>query len=300
MKIWHYAMVVFLGGCSYGILSTFVKLAYTAGFSMAEVTASQYLFGTLFIWIAVLIRNKNGTILTKRQVLIFLISGIPMGLTGIFYYQSLQTTNASLAIIFLFQFVWIGTLIEWIIYKRKPDRFKIISIIILLMGSFLAAGILSGGIKEISLVGTAWGLLAACTFSMFILISGVVGNDTPPILKSALFSTGALILVMILFPPMFLFDLTFILDIAPYGSLLGLFGVVLPPLLFSIGMPHVGPGFGTILSASELPIAVIMSAIILGEHVTSIQWFGVIIILAGITLGNTQFILKKEDQPSTS
>ncbi|MFK4998521.1 hypothetical protein ACI2OX_17990 [Bacillus sp. N9] len=40
------------------------------------------------------------------------------------------------------------------------------------------------------------------------------------------------------------------------------------PLLFSIGMPHIGPGLGTILSASELPVAVIMSALVLGEYVT--------------------------------
>lgn len=300
MKIWHYMFIVFLGGCSYGILSTFVKLAYAAGFSMHEVTGSQYIFGTLFIWLTLLFRKKDWIILKKGQVFKLIISGFPMGLTGIFYYKSLQTVDASLAIIFLFQFIWIGTVIEWIVFKNKPNRNKLLSIVVLLFGSILATGLLSNGIKELSLVGTAWGLLAACTFSMFILISGTVGNDTPPILKSALFSTGALSIVMVLFPPSFLLHFSVLVDVMPYGAFLGLFGVVLPPLLFSIGMPHVGPGLGTILSASELPIAVIMSALILKENVLSIQWIGVVVILGGIFLGNAHLLLSRDKFSSSS
>ncbi len=54
MKTWHYALLVFIGGCSFGILSTFVKLAYSAGFVVTEVTGSQVLFGTLIIWVVTL------------------------------------------------------------------------------------------------------------------------------------------------------------------------------------------------------------------------------------------------------
>lgn len=168
-----------------------------------------------------------------------------------------------------------------------------LSIIILLFGSILAAGLVLNGAKELSLVGTAWGMLSACTFSIFILVSGAVGNGTPPILKSALLSTGALSIVAILFPPLFLFNIPVLLELSSYGLVLGFFGVVLPPLLFSIGMPYVGPGLGTILSASELPVAVIMSAIILGENVHIFQWFGVFLILAGIMFGNASFIKRK-------
>ncbi|MEK3889693.1 EamA family transporter [Bacillus sp. FSL K6-3431] len=299
MKTWQYATIVFLGGCCFGILSTFVKLAYSAGFSMAEVAGGQFLFGTIFIWLIVLITKKKKFNISMLQVCKLLISGFPMGLTGIFYYKSLQTVDASLAIIFLFQFIWIGTLIEWIFYKNKPNQSKLISIIILLVGSVLAAGFIVDGIKELSLIGMIWGMLSACTFSIFILVSGAVGNNVPPIFKSALLSTGALSIVMILFPPMFLFNIPVLLGLAPYGLLLGFFGVFLPPLLFSIGMPYVGPGLGTILSASELPVAVIMSAIILGENVTLIQWSGVSLILAGIVFGNATFLKRKNESRLT-
>lgn len=286
MKKWHYAFIVFLGGCCYGILSTFVKLAYTAGFSVAEVTGAQYLFGTLITWGLILFTKKYK--ITRIQAIKLLLSGIPFGLTGIFYYQSLQTLNASLAIILLFQFVWIGTLFEKIIYKRNPTMEKVVSILILLGGSLLAGGITLDGGGNISGQGIGWGLLSAFTFATFIFLSGSVGKQTPPLLKSGLLSTGGLIVVFLVFPPIYLVDLPTLIGVAPYGLLLGLFGAVLPPLLYSIGMPRIGPGLGTILTASELPVAVSMSALVLGEPVSVSRWIGVGLILGGIAFSNVK------------
>ncbi|MFD2444338.1 DMT family transporter [Bacillus sp. CGMCC 1.16607] len=291
MKAWHYALIVFIGGCCYGVLSTFVKLGYSAGFSMAEVTGSQYICGTLLIWIATLFAKKKK--LKGIQAVKMILSGIPMGLTGVFYYQSLQTLDASLAIIFLFQFVWIGTLFEWMIDKKRPTGSKMVSIAALLIGSILSAGLVSNGVNSLSWQGIVWGMLSALTFSTFIYISGSVGKDIPPIQKSALFSTGALIIVMLLFPPAFLLDFQVVVGVAPYGFFLGLLGVVLPPLLFSIGMQHVGPSLGTILAASELPVAVTMSALFLAEYVSISQWLGVVVILSGIVLGNINLSKRK-------
>lgn len=234
---WNYALIVFLGGCCYGILSTFVKLAYAAGFSAAEVTGAQYLFGTAITWILVLLTKKYKV--TFMQAIKLLLSGIPFGMTGIFYYQSLQTINASLAIILLFQFVWIGTLFEMVIYKKKPTKEKVISIIILLFGSVLAGGISLEGGMDISWQGAGWGLLSAFTFATFIFLSGSVGKNTAPLLKSGLLSVGGLFVVFLVFPPVYLMDFSTLIGVAPYGLLLGVFGAVLPPLLYSIGMPQI-------------------------------------------------------------
>lgn len=284
MKTWHYALIVFLGGCCYGVLSTVVKLAYAKGYTMSQVTGSQLIMGTLILWLIVLFTKKQK--LELGQIIKMLVSGIPVGLTGVFYYQSLQTLDASLAIVFLFQFVWIGTLLEWLIGGKVPSSSKIVSIVVLLIGTILSAGLLTDGITELPMLGLMWGMLSAITFSAFIYISSSVGNELPPVQKSALLSTGGLLTVMALFPPTFVLDLNVLSGIAPYGFFLGLFGVVLPPILFAIGMPRVGVGLGTILAASELPVAVIMSAMILSEKVMIIQWLGVVIILGGIYLGN--------------
>jgi drug/metabolite transporter (DMT)-like permease len=171
MKQSRYGLCVFLGGCCYGILSTFVKFAYKAGFTPNEVSGGQYLFGVLIIWLIFLFTKKQK--LSLKQVLILLVSGIPFGLTSICYYRALQSLNASLAIIFLFQFVWIGSLFDFIFNHHKPTKQKLISIVILLAGSLLASGVFAQS-ASFSLTGMLWGILSAFTYTAGMFLSGQV------------------------------------------------------------------------------------------------------------------------------
>jgi drug/metabolite transporter (DMT)-like permease len=261
-----------------------VKLAYEAGFSMAEVTGGQFIVGTLVIGGMALYSKR--AILKGSQIVKLIAAGVPMGLTGIFYYQSLQTLDASLAIIFLFQFIWMGTLLEWLLETKIPSKEKLWSITILLIGSVLAAGVFSKGMSTFTYNGVIWACIAALMFAIFIYVSGTVGKDIPAIQKSAFVSGGGLLIVLILVQPNFNIGIPVLIELSPYVLMLGIFGVALPPLLFSIGMPHIGAGVGTILTASELPVAVILSTLVLTEPVSWSQWIGVIIILCGIAIGN--------------
>lgn len=54
----RYILAVIAGGCSYGVLSTFIKTAYSLGFSEAEVISTQYLLGVMILWLAFLFTRK--------------------------------------------------------------------------------------------------------------------------------------------------------------------------------------------------------------------------------------------------
>ncbi|MED3882570.1 DMT family transporter [Priestia megaterium] len=285
MKILNYALLVFLGGCSYGVVSTFVKLGYSEGFRLSEVTGSQYFFGAIMLWTISIFVPKDR--LQCKQWLTLAIGGIPMGLTGIFYNQALGYINASFAIILLLQFTWLSMVLQYVFTKEAPSRKSLISTIIILFGSVLASGFLQTGII-FSLAGIGWGILAAVSFSSFIFISGNTNIPVHPIYKSAIMTTGASLLIFISLPPVFLINGVLTDGLFMYGLLTGFFGSLVPPILFNIGMPKVGGSLGTILSASELPMAVIMSTLVLHETVTFLQWVGVITILSGIAYPNIQ------------
>ncbi|PYZ96785.1 EamA family transporter [Alteribacter lacisalsi] len=288
MRLWMYALLVFTGGCFLGALSTSVKLAYEAGFSIPQITVSQFFYGTALIWLVWLFSKKKR--LTLKSAGVLLISGIPMALTGTFYYFSLQTLDASLAIIFLFQFVWVGSLFDYVIYRKRPSVQQWAAIAVLLAGSVLAVGLITDGVTNLSLQGVGFGMLSAFTFTTFVFVSGNVGRNVPAVQKSAVFAAGGLIFACIVFPPFAVFDsAASFTAITPYALFLGLFGVTLPPLLFAIGMPRIGTSTGTILSASELPVAVVLSAMVLNETVGTLQWAGVAVILIGIVAGNVRW-----------
>ncbi len=279
------AIAVFIGAASFGILSTFVKKAYEQGYTLGEVTGIQALLGVIFLWLTwLIIRNKQSSTLSKPKSpkwKIFL-SGISTGMVSILYYKCVELVPASLAIVLLMQYIWIGQIIELIFFKVKPQLSQIIVIICILAGTLLATGLIEEPLDSFSLVGIGYGLLAATAYSIFMIVNGRVGNDYPAVHKSAIMISGALVLILITLRPLSLFSTDTFIGILPYGLLLSLFGTVLPPLLFAYGMPKTGYSLGAVLSAVELPVAVCMSYLVLHESVSWLKWLGVLFILLTI------------------
>jgi drug/metabolite transporter (DMT)-like permease len=255
--------------------------------TLGEVTGIQVLFGMLILWLIYIIIKlfsaKSFHSSSKKSSWIkILISGTSTGLVSILYYKCVQLVPASLAIVLLMQYIWIGVLIEFIFFKAKPSKNNLIGIGIVLIATLLATGLIEKGLQHLNLTGVLFGLLAATAYSVFMIVNGRVGNDYHPIQKSAIMVTGACIMVFTLFPPAYLWNGQFDGNFLYFGLILSLFGTVIPPLLFAYGLPKTGFSLGGILSSAELPVATCMSFFILHESVSTIQWLGVLLILGTV------------------
>lgn len=283
MKKFKGALAVFFGAASFGILSTFVKKSYAAGFSLGEVTGIQALLGMLLLWVMYFLTSakKSSSQRFSRTTPSWkiIVAGFSTGIVSIIYYKCVQLVPASIAIVLLMQFIWMSALINYIVYKQKPSTRQAIGIIAILFATVFATGAMESSFSDLSLLGICFGLLAALAYSIFIIVNGKVGNDYPPVQKSALMVTGAAILIFTTLQPFSLFDPETDMLIYQYGLLLAVFGTVLPPFLFAYGMPKIDIALGSILSAVELPVAVAMSYFVLHEKVSGIQWAGVAMIL---------------------
>jgi len=155
---------------------------------------------------------------------------------------------------------------------------------VLFGGTLLAAGILDQGLTEFHWMGVMFGFLSAISYTVFILLSGKAVPAVHPAYRSAWMITGGMLFVFVLFPPRFLIDGTLLDGLLPFGFMLGLFGAFLPPVLYAIGVPRIGEGLTGILGAAELPVAVMLSSVVLHEHVSAIQWIGVCLVLLGVAL----------------
>lgn len=297
-----YLLSVLLGAMSYGILSTIVVIAYGNGYRLGEVVGSQLLTGFILSWLLALFikrrerraeRARSGkhrqlpgiaAKFTWKQRLLLMAAGTPTAVTGLLYYESLRYIPASLAIILLFQFTWIGVLMQAVSQRKRPNGVMYLTLAILFGGTVLAAGIVEKGGAGFNPVGVMLGILSAISYSLFILFSGKVVPSAHPAYRSAWMLTGGMMLVFILFPPHFLFDGLLWGKLMWFGLLLGLFGAFIPPVLFAVGVPHIGEGMAGILGAAELPVAVLLSTLVLHEQVSVLQWAGVGLVLLGISL----------------
>lgn len=293
-------LYIIIGSACYGVLSTFVKLAYDDGFIVNDVVGIQMFIGALLLWSIVLINklfkksSKAQVFLkpTKKDILLLTVLGSTTGLTGMFYYLSLQYISASFAIVLLFQFTWIGVFLEALLNRKFPEKGKIFSLIPLIIGTLFATNVFSTGIEQLNLLGLLFGLLSAISYSIFVLLSGRVALQTNPVTKTALMITGGFIICALFLPPNFFSDGTLFVEITlKYGLFLGFLGPFLSTFMFSKGVPLTGSGLASILGAAELPTAVFMSALVLKESIGTSQYIGVLLILAGIALPE---LLKKK------
>jgi len=310
-----YRFLVLLGAVCYGILSTIVTTAYGKGFTLGEVVGSQLLTGFVLAWILALFMKWKGrwngnfkpatssaTASTKfswKHRVILMIAGVPTAVTGLLYYQSLRYIPNSLAILLLFQFTWMGVLINSVEQRRRPNGIMLITLTVLFGGTLLAAGILDQGLSEFNWKGVMFGFLSAISYSLFIQFSGKAVPSMHPTYRSAWMITGGMLFVFLLFPPSFLFNHALLEGLLPFGVMLGLFGAFLPPVLFAIGVPRIGGGMAGILGAAELPVAVMLSSIVLHEHVSSLQWSGVLLVLLAVAFPELLKRTRRADRKDT-
>ena len=65
-------------------------------------------------------------------------------------------------------------------------------------------------------------------------------------------------------------------------------------MLLNAGFPLTGIGLGSIVSALELPISVMMAYTLLHEKVYALQWFGILLIILAIIIMNVNLKKKAE------
>ncbi|WP_249870549.1 EamA family transporter [Oceanobacillus saliphilus] len=293
----HHAIIIFsIGAFFFGLNPLFIKLGYAAGWTLGEINVVQAIIALAVLWFIgiIAIRRHPQAIkkLSFKTVLSLMIAGSFTGLTSVLYYGSMQYLPASLAVVLLFQFIWVGVLFEWIIYRRKPSGKTVITVILTLIGVLFAADVFNGGLREITLIGFLLGIGSAFSYSAFIIVSGRVAVDVPATIRTPIMITGAALLIFILFPPHTTLNASIFSSgsIWIYAGALALCGLILTPLMFAMSTPHLPASLATILGAIELPVSVAVAYIGLAEYVAPSRWFGVLLILAAIAIGEMRGI----------
>lgn len=281
---WIYPLLIVIAASSYGILSTIVKVAMQHGYTSSEAVTSQFFFGFLLALVLFIVTQRTLPKLTKKGAITLILAGICTAITGIVYFQSLNYLPASLAVVMLFQFTWIGLFMDCFLKKRLPSRIELISLVFLFSGTILAAGVIDVDLSQIAWQGWALGLLAAFTFAAFMQFNAHPVEGVTTIGRTFILSVVALIIVSIFLSPEIVWNGQLTSGLWKFGLALGLFGTILPILLFSIAAPRVGGALVPILSAMELPVAITVSVIVLNENLTLLQICGIILVLFGMVL----------------
>lgn len=283
--------LVALGATTYGMLATFVKMAYTEGYTTAEVTTSQFILGILGILLINAfqkVKNK-GTVVkaSSKNIFSLMLAGTSLGMTSLFYYLAVKYIPVSIGIVLLMQTVWMGVLLEMILEKKLPSKQKVIAVLIVLVGTVLATNIINNDVA-LDWRGIVWGVLAAASFTTTMFTANRVATEISSAQRSLYMLLGGAVIIFSF--AFFTQTGSFNLDIFfKWGIILALFGTIIPPMLLNLGFPLTGIGLGSIVSALELPVSVMMAYVLLNEKVIFSQWIGIVLIILAIIIMNVNF-----------
>jgi len=293
-------ILILITACSYAVLST---IGTISNLDLSALLVGQFFYGWVILGIIALIvwlvwqrkqpkSAKNPNKMPKRVILL-IITGIICALVTVLYFQSFITYEVpvSLAVILLFQYAWIGVVIEAIVRRKVPSKGKIIAALVIIAGTILAGGIIGTDLSLLAMnpLGILCGLGAALCYALFFHLSGTIETQMPSLHKSFLISTVALVFVIIFVAATMggfaTVGAVFVdVEALKYIIPLGFFGIALPIFLLSLGAPKLSTGMVSILNSAELPVEVLLAALVLGDTVGALRWVGVGIIILGIAL----------------
>lgn len=282
----RYALMVFLAGATYGMAGSLAKFAYSDGWTWREVSFGQGFFAMLIFGVLCLLFMARGTSMSKltaRSVVGMIGLGGIGSITTLMYMFALSRLPVAVALTMLFQFVWIGIVLQVVLERRSPNIPEIIAAILVVTGTLFTTGILHTDMSSVDPLGLLAGFASAVSYAFYLHFSAREGQGIPWPQRGVFVCLGTVIVTFVFCPGFFASEVvraTWASDILP----LALVAQVIPVALLGVATPYLTTGMSTIMASSELPSGVMFSALLLSEHPDMIQIVGVVLVLAGIAV----------------
>jgi len=289
------ALLVFIGGCCYGGVIPLVRTGQSNGYNPAELMVVQYIISVVIMLVVFFIIRDFS--IRPKQMLQLAGTGIVGAGVSFFYYNALIQLSSSAALTLLFQFVWMGVLLQSILERKPPQLLSVIAVLVILVGTVLAAGLLQPQGVHLTVLGVFFGIMAAVFYTAFLHFSGKAATELPTTVRTLFTNIGSLITAVCVLP-LSVAGETAAKSLPWFGVPLALVGVILPVFLMQKAAPRIPDGVTTIMASSELPSGIFMAAMFLGDAVSALEWVGVVVVLGGIVLSQLQGLRTGKSPPS--
>ena len=276
--------LIALAGCFWGTIGLFAKILFSYNFTPQLAVFCRLFMGSIFLCIIILIKDKRLFGIDKRGLkYTALIGFFSQALFNILYFQTIQKTSITTAVILLYTAPSFLLIMGKLIYKEAITSDKIIALIMCSIGCFLAVTGGSIDSMNINISGVFIGLGAGFTYALAtILGKAILDKYNPLTIILYSFGFGWIFLVPISKPLTLLhlnYDVKLIISIIGFG----LIPATLSYVLYFTGLSHgVEVSKAGIVSSLEIVVSVLISVLIFNEHLLGYKLVGVIIIMLSI------------------
>lgn len=270
-----------------GIVTHFIPLSSPA------IVFYRAILGALFIIASTYIKGHFvdiNSIITNFKVLIF--TGFFMGLNWVLQFEAFKVSSVAIGTVCYNTMPIFLVIIASIVFKEKITIKSVICIFVAMIGIVLVSNVIYTGINSNEVLGCAYGILGAIFYALILIsnryLSSIETKDK--IIFQFIFSAFIMfIYVLFILKGSLVFDSSIDTKKAIIGIiciiLLGLFHTGFCYVHYFDTVSRLKAETVAILTYIDPVVALLLSAFVLNERMTILQWFGAVLILAS-TLAN--------------
>lgn len=271
----------------FALKSIFIKLAYAEGADTETLLTLRMLMAVPFyiIVLTVDLSREHSKPLSSGLVIRILATGILGYYAASFLdLKGLEYISAQLERLTLFTYPAIISLLAWLFLGEKITQRMILALVL----CYLGIAVMYGEEQEISsahdtFVGVSYVMLAALSFSFYVLFSKPVMMKIGSRIYTSIAMTGSTLFVLLHF--------FFVRDIADlalepivyfYAALLAFVSTVIPSFMVSEAIVRIGASRTTILGSAGPVFTMVLAVVWLGEATSVWHWLGTLMVIVGV------------------
>lgn len=272
-----------IAAASYGTNPAFAVPLYADGMNPTSVLLLRYLASLPILLIMMLWRGQSLR-LNKRELWPVMMLGVLMGVSSLGLFEAYEYMNAGVASTLLFMYpVIVAVLMSFFFH----ERFRITTgLCLVVMGAGLVLLMKGGDGGDFSLIGFLLVFLSSLTYALYLVMTNVSkvikGIPTLKLMFYQLLSGSTVFIVMLLSGQ------SFTLPDGGYGWFNVMALAILPTALSlsctTVAIHCIGSTATAIFGALEPVTAVILSVMVLGQPLTTVEILGGLLIVVATTM----------------
>lgn len=276
---------IILAGICWGTSPVFVHYLAPYGFTSLHMTAVRGTVSFICMLIYVAVVDRKLFKVRLKDLFLYAFIGLTLFGTAFCYYSAMQMTSTATAVVLMYTAPIYVMLFSVLFLGEKFSRFKLIALILMLVGCCLVSGIITG--LKLNIPGILVGILTSFVYAAYNVLTKIsMQKKLEPVTVTLYSFVFMSIISLAACNPASLINVIVQKPMAtlPLSVGLGIVTFVMPYFLFTWSMKHLSAGTASALSVVEPMAATVFSAVLFSEIPDIPSIVGITLILGAVYL----------------
>ncbi|MCI1945197.1 DMT family transporter [Clostridium luticellarii] len=271
-----------LSAVLFGSCGIIIKIAFEEGMDSINILIFQYIISIPIMFFAMLFIDKSMLKIDRKGLYHTAVLGI-VGNTfmTVFYYGAFNYLDVSVVTILLYTYPIMVFTYSLVFEKNTLNFNKLCDVLIAFAGCFLTLGLING-VGNFPIKGCIFGILAALFYTFMNIYSEKYMIELNPLTMNFYSIIFSLLSLMVLRFPAQSFKMDLSVQLIVCVIMLAVLCEIIPVTLLYAAIKEIGSLKVSIIGNLEIPTAMLLSFLILGESISWLQVIGAAMVIYAV------------------